>query len=89
MESRRRLFPRGLGEFVVIRDECCRTPYCDAPVRHIDHEVAASAGGKTSAENAQGLCERCNHAEQPPDGPPEPCSETSPRMETTSPPRWR
>ncbi|MDA8437360.1 MAG: DUF222 domain-containing protein [Propionibacterium sp.] len=64
MESRHRLFPQGLGEFVSIRDDLCRTPYCDAPIRHIDHIVAKADGGETSAANGQGLCERCNHAKQ-------------------------
>ncbi len=66
MESRRRFFPRGLAEFVTIRDDICRTPFCDAPIRHIDHIVAKADGGSTSAANAQGLCERCNHAKQAP-----------------------
>ncbi|HEX2858492.1 MAG TPA: DUF222 domain-containing protein [Propionibacteriaceae bacterium] len=64
MESRRRLFPSGLAEFITIRDQICRTPYCDAPIRHIDHMHPKAAGGLTSAANGQGLCERCNHARQ-------------------------
>ncbi len=66
MESRRRLFPRGLGEFISIRDDLCRTPFCDAPIRHIDHITPRSEGGQTSAANGQGLCERCNHTKQAP-----------------------
>ncbi|GAB15365.1 hypothetical protein ARGLB_085_00480 [Arthrobacter globiformis NBRC 12137] len=31
MESRRRLFPAPLRRFIQIRDDTCRTPYCDAP----------------------------------------------------------
>ncbi|HEX2857579.1 MAG TPA: HNH endonuclease [Propionibacteriaceae bacterium] len=64
MESRRRLFPSGLAEFITIRDQICRTPYCDAPIRHIDHMHPKAAGGPTGAANGQGLCERCNHARQ-------------------------
>ncbi|HEX2857705.1 MAG TPA: HNH endonuclease signature motif containing protein, partial [Propionibacteriaceae bacterium] len=64
MESRRRLFPSGLAEFITIRDQICRTPYCDAPIRHIDHIRPRADGGPTSAANGQGLCERCNHAKQ-------------------------
>ncbi len=64
MESRARVFPAGLRRFVVVRDQQCRTPWCDAPVRHIDHVTPAEAGGPTSADNAQGLCEACNYAKQ-------------------------
>ncbi len=64
MESRRRLFPHGLGEFITIRDDICRTPFCDAPIRHLDHITPNADVGETSAANGQGLCERCNHAKQ-------------------------
>ena len=37
MESRSRLFPKGLADFITLRDQRCRTPYCDAPIRHNDH----------------------------------------------------
>ena len=33
----RRLFPAPLRRFIQIRDDTCRTPYCDAPIRHLDH----------------------------------------------------
>jgi hypothetical protein len=64
MEARRREFPAALRRFLVIRDEECRTPWCDAPIRHIDHVRPASEGGKTSADNGQGLCEACNQAKE-------------------------
>jgi hypothetical protein len=64
MDSRRRLAPGGLARFVDARDQSCRTPWCDAPVRHRDHVVAHEHGGETSVTNLQGLCERCNHAKQ-------------------------
>jgi hypothetical protein len=63
MESRARLFPRGLGDFVATRDQRCRTPYCDAPVRHRDHARPYARGGPTSADNGLGLCERCNYGQ--------------------------
>jgi hypothetical protein len=66
MESRTRLFPKSLGEFIRLRDRRCRTPWCDAPVRHIDHITDAATGGKTSEHNGQGLCVSCNHAKQHP-----------------------
>jgi 5-methylcytosine-specific restriction endonuclease McrA len=49
-----------------VRDRTCRTPWCDAPIRHVDHVEPAAAGDPTSAENAQGLCEACNYAKQAP-----------------------
>jgi hypothetical protein len=64
MESRSRRFPRALVEFIEIRDQFCRTPYCEAPIRHIDHVVPAASGGETSVENGQGLCEACNHVKE-------------------------
>lgn len=66
MDSRRREFPVGLRRFLVIRDEVCRTPWCDAPIRHADHVRRAADGGETSADNGQGLCEACNLAKEAP-----------------------
>lgn len=63
-DSRQRRFPRGLARLIRLRDRTCRTPWCDAPVRHVDHVVAASVGGPTSRLNGQGLCEACNYAKQ-------------------------
>jgi hypothetical protein len=39
MDSRARLFPAGLRRFIQARDDTCRTPYCDAPIRHHDHII--------------------------------------------------
>ncbi|OBI52936.1 HNH endonuclease signature motif containing protein [Mycobacterium sp. E796] len=64
MESRARLFPRGLAAFVEMRDQRCRTPYCDAPIRHRDHARPWAAGGPTSADNGLGSCEQCNYAKE-------------------------
>ncbi|HEX2858424.1 MAG TPA: DUF222 domain-containing protein [Propionibacteriaceae bacterium] len=66
MESGSRFFPDGLADFITLRDQYCRTPYCDAQIRHIDHIIPHSKGGPTRVENGQGLCERCNHAKQAP-----------------------
>lgn len=66
MDSRARLFPAGLARFIRLRDQFCRTPWCDAPVRHIDHVVPHGADGPTSGPNGQGLCEACNYAKQAP-----------------------
>ena len=64
MESRSRNFPSGLAKFIALRDGTCRTPYCDAPIRHIDHATPASRGGPTSADNGNGRCEACNYAKE-------------------------
>ena len=64
MESRSRLFPKGLATFIGLRDERCRTPYCDAPIRHRDHAQPWAGSGETSAGNGLGLCERCNYVKE-------------------------
>lgn len=64
MDSRARLFDGQLRRFLVLRDQRCRTPWCDAPVRHADHVTQWQDGGPTTASNGQGLCEACNHAKQ-------------------------
>jgi hypothetical protein len=66
MDSKRRTFPTSLTRYVVTRDEICRTPWCGAPIRHIDHVTPHQDGGPTSLANAQGLCIQCN---QHKDGP--------------------
>jgi hypothetical protein len=67
MESRSRKAPDGLAEFIATRDGgICRTNGCDAPIRNIDHVERHADGGATSAENLQGLCERCNQAKEAP-----------------------
>jgi hypothetical protein len=66
MESRSRIFPTGLARFIRLRDGTCRTPYCDAEIRHTDHATPAARGGPTSAANGEGLCEACNYAKQAP-----------------------
>ncbi len=66
MDSARRLFPAGLRRFVVARDGQCRTPWCDAPVAHVDHVRPHAQGGPTTAANGQGLCVRCNLVKEEP-----------------------
>ena len=66
MDARCRLFPAGLARFIRLRDQICRTPWCDAPIRDTDHADDHEAGGATSGQNGQGLCEACNHAKQAP-----------------------
>jgi len=66
MESVAREFPAGLARLIDLRDRTCRTPYCDAPIRHHDHAEDHHLGGPTTATNGQGLCEHCNHTKQAP-----------------------
>ena len=66
MESRARLFPKALAKFIALRDDTCRTPYCDAPIRHTDHATAHASGGETSELNGLGECEACNYAKEAP-----------------------
>lgn len=64
MESRARIFPRGLATFIGLRDQRCRTPYCDAPIRHRDHAQPWAESGATTADNGLGLCEGCNYVKE-------------------------
>ena len=96
MDSTARLFPPNLKRFLQVRDDTCRTPYCDAPIRHHDHILGWAAGGKTTAGNGQGLCEACNHTKETPGwttkpipGPRHPVATTTPTGHTyrsTAPP---
>ncbi|MDX5399105.1 MAG: HNH endonuclease, partial [Actinomycetes bacterium] len=60
MESTRREFSGNLRRMLVLRDDTCRTPWCDAPIRHADHAHPHADGGTTSYANGSGLCARCN-----------------------------
>lgn len=66
LDSRSRTFTQGLAALITARDQSCRTPWCDAPIRHLDHVIPHEEGGATSLANGQGLCEACNHAKQAP-----------------------
>jgi hypothetical protein len=63
-ESRSRCFPDGLAELITIRDDTCATPWCDAPIRHIDHITPWANDGPTTLANGQGLCAQCNLEKQ-------------------------
>ena len=64
MESRRRAFPASLRRMVVLRDDTCRTPYCDGRIQDIDHATPYRNGGPTSWQNASGLCAGCNQIKE-------------------------
>lgn len=65
--SSRRFYADGLATVLRLRDQgMCRTPYCGAPVRHLDHVVPVARGGPTTLGNGQGLCVACNLAKDTP-----------------------
>jgi hypothetical protein len=64
MDTKRRCFDGQLRRFLITADQRCRTPWCDAPIRHVDHPVSVAQGGTTSAANSQGLCEACNYVKE-------------------------
>ncbi|MEO9247878.1 DUF222 domain-containing protein [Citricoccus nitrophenolicus] len=66
MDSQRRTFSGGLRRMIVIRDGTCRTPFCGAPIRHLDHATPFREGGPTSYQNGSGLCVRCNLTKEHP-----------------------
>lgn len=66
MDSQRREFSGKLRRMIVLRDNICRTPYCGAPIRHIDHATPHRQGGPTSYSNGSGLCARCNYTKEHP-----------------------
>ena len=67
METTSRTYNGLLREFIRLRDQRCRTPFCESEIKHIDHIRPVSGGGPTSAANGRGTCERCNHDKEHPD----------------------
>lgn len=66
MDARRRTFTGRLRQLLVWRDQTCRMPWCEAPVRHADHIRAHASGGQTALANGAGLCESCNYVKEAP-----------------------
>ncbi|WP_168197985.1 DUF222 domain-containing protein [Brachybacterium sp. SGAir0954] len=66
MDTRRRFFTGSVRRFISLRDQHCRTPWCDAPIRDIDHVHRAADGGATDLSNGVGHCERFNHVREMP-----------------------
>ena len=52
----RRHFDGWLTKLIRLRDQTCRDPYCDAPIRHIDHITRHADGGPTTYINGRGAC---------------------------------
>ncbi|RZT83811.1 uncharacterized protein DUF222 [Pseudonocardia sediminis] len=93
-DSRQRLFTGVLAEWIRARDGYrCSEPYCDAPIRHIDHIHRSADDGQTEFDNGRGVCEFHNHlretsgwkVEKSPDG----VRTTTPTGHTYTAPAWR
>ncbi|HLM21096.1 MAG TPA: DUF222 domain-containing protein [Propionibacteriaceae bacterium] len=59
-DPKRPHFDGWLTKLIKLRDQTCRDPFCDAPIRQIDHIRRHSEGGPTSYSNGRGECERGN-----------------------------
>jgi hypothetical protein len=62
----RRRFDGWLAQLISLRDQTCRDPYCEAPIRHLDHVHRRADGGPTTLANGRGLCERGNYVREMP-----------------------
>ena len=62
----RRRFDGWLARLISLRDQTCREPYCDAPIRHLDHITSWAAGGTTDLHNGRGTCARGNYVREMP-----------------------
>ena len=86
MDSQARLFRNSLRRFVTLRDRFCRTPWCDAPIRHLDHALAAADGGQTRSTTDRGSARRATTPSRRPAGGPGPRPRAGPHtIETTTP----
>ena len=65
-DPRRRRFDGVLAKLLIYRDQHCRDPFCDAPIRHLDHIHTHASRGPTSASNGRGMCERGNYVRHMP-----------------------
>jgi hypothetical protein len=66
LDQRRRRFTGWLAELIRWRDWTCRDPYCDAPIRHLDHIHRHTDGGAPTPVNGRGVCERGNYIREMP-----------------------
>ena len=66
MDSTRRRFTGMLRRMLVLRDDVCTTPWCEAPIVHADHTRPSRDGGRTSFTEGSGKCARCNHGKEAP-----------------------
>jgi hypothetical protein len=64
VEARPRAFPASLRRFLTLAHQTCRAPFCNAPIRQMDHIVPWSQGGATSLDNGNGTCGGDNQKEE-------------------------
>lgn len=64
MEAKGRAFSFSLRKMLLLRDNTCRNPHCEALIADGDHIQPLRAGGKTSWKNASGLCAACNQTKE-------------------------
>jgi hypothetical protein len=72
MDSKRRLFPPPLRRFIQVRDDTCRTPYCDAPIRHHDHIIPWHNNGPQPSPTAPDSAKPATTPKNSPAGSPTP-----------------
>lgn len=66
-DPRRRCFDGLLAHLIRIRDGGrCRDPFCDAPIRDLDHIHPHHAGWPTTYVNGRGTCTRGNQVREMP-----------------------
>ena len=53
MDSGGRSFGGLLRRMLVLRDDVCTTPWCEAPIVHADHATAVREGGLTGVRGGQ------------------------------------
>lgn len=64
LESRARAFPSGLRKMLLMRDNSCRNPFCEASIKDGDHIQGVAKGGETTFTNGSGLCGYCNQLKE-------------------------
>ena len=70
MSSQDRFFAGGLADLLRVRDlGLCRTPWCDAPTRHLDHVVPPGAKAPPTRRTARASARRATTRNRPPAGP--------------------
>ena len=62
----RRRFDGWLARLISLRDQTCRDPFCDAPIRDYDHIMRYCDGGPTTYGNGRGTCARGNQVREMP-----------------------
>src|SRR5699024_941113 len=60
VESRVRNCPPRPRRKILLRDDMCRTPWCENPAQQADHMGGVKGGGETSYANASGVWAGCN-----------------------------